>query len=232
MERMKRKKSLKAFLEAEKVKMSRLDRQQKLAYLAEYYSIWALGIVGGLALIIYVLWHLLFAVKDYSFYAMFVNAPLESAGTIGNDSDLRRGFIDRMGYDLKEGMVEFNTSSYFNAAIEGGTNNSYFQSFAAVVEAGHLDVVVMEEDNLVAVGASGRLLDLSQTGIFAPWADRFVYALPYDTEYSGDPVPVGIDISDSLLAPVYADGCVLGIGAYCRHPEDAAAFLEYIEEAP
>ena len=221
------------FLASEKKKLAGMDRRQKIAYLAEYYWLWALGIFGGLFMAVYILWHAFFTVKDYRFYVLFVNAPIEASQEIGNRSALRQGFIDRMGYDLKEGMVEFGTASYFNAAVDGGSNNSYFQSFVAVVEAGHLDAAVMEEDNLKAIGAAGRFLDLSRgeaADLFAPYADRFVYAVPYDTEYSEDPVPVGIDISDSDLGRmgVYEDGCVLGIGAYSSHPEDVKAFLEYI----
>ena len=58
-----------------------------------------------------------------------------------------------------------------------------------------------------------------------------MYAVPYDEEYSTEPVAVGIDISDSRLMTeyeLYDDTCVLGVGAYTQHPEDVAAFLEFI----
>ena len=50
-------------------------------------------------------------------------------------------------------------------------------------------------------------------------------------EYFADPVPVGIDISDSLLVTkyhLYEEDCVLGISAYTQRPESALTFLEFV----
>jgi hypothetical protein len=88
------------------------------------------------------------------------------------------------------------------------------------------------------VGEAGRLLDLAAEPyreLFSGWEDRFVYCIPYDEEYSKDPVPVGIDISGSDLYKTYGlypEGAVLGIGAYTKHPEEVVRFLTFLNVGP
>ena len=65
------------------------------------------------------------------------------------------------------------------------------------------------------------------------YAQRFIYCDPADNEDSDGPVPVGIDISDSLLVTKYHlyDGdCALGLGAYSSRPESVRIFLDFILE--
>ena len=50
-------------------------------------------------------------------------------------------------------------------------------------------------------------------------------------EYSTEEVPVGIDLSDSLLVTkyhIYEDNCVLGIGAYSHNLENVEQFLRFV----
>ena len=92
----------------------------------------------------------------------------------------------------------------------------------------------MEPEALTALGSTGRLLDLNRPDcatLRRKYADRLLYALPLNTEYSGTPVPIGIDISDSILVTkyhLYPDACALGIGAGTGRLSAAEAFLEYI----
>ena len=207
-----------------------MTRKQKLRYIWEYYWLPIVGITAGVLFLIYFLYHLLFATKEYWFYVTFVNIRPQT----GVESELMEEFVSERGYDLSKKNVFFNDACYFDATSYSGTNNNYYQMFVATVEAGHLDAVVMEEENLVALGSSGRLLDLeaeANAAYFDKYKDRFVYAVPYDEEYSTEPVAVGIDISDSRLMTeyeLYDDTCVLGVGAYTQHPEDVVAFLEFI----
>ena len=127
-----------------------------------------------------------------------------------------------------------NSASWFDPTVQGGTNNSYYQAFVALSESGDLDVLVMGKDGLAGIGRSGRLLDLNDekcAGIRSKYGERIVTCEPYDEEYSTEPVPVGIDVSDSLLVTKYHlyDGdCVLGINAYTERLESVEMFLEFI----
>ncbi len=212
----------------------KLPKEHRVRYILDYYWLWIAGIAGGIALAAYIIFHVFFTVKEHWFYAVFVNVVgAESAVT-----EMKEGFISREGYDLKEKDVVMSANSYFDASKSGGTNNSYFQSFVAIVESGDLDAVVTSEANLVAVGEAGRLLDLSAepcAGLFKGYEELFVYCIPYDEEYSKDPVPVGIDISGSDLTEkygLYPDGAVLGVGAYTSHPEEVVRFLEFLGADP
>ncbi len=201
----------------------------KAEYIWEYYSLWIIGIVAAVCFIIFCINRFFFSVKENWVYIMFNNTYAE----VGNNSDLWDGYVEYTGYDTKEKNVVFNNSSYFDYQ-ENVTGNSYFESFVAYTEAGTLDAITMEADALTALGESGRLTDLNSEeceSIREKYGDRFLYCEPYDTEYSTEPVAVGIDISDSILMTeynIYPGSCALGIGAYSQNIEAVEAFLDYI----
>ncbi len=197
-----------------------MSRKERLGYIFAYYWLHIFGAVFAVIFIIYFLTHFL------------TNVLTSDEGV----NALRDDFIEYTGYDLKEKNVVFNANSYFDATTVQGTNNSYFQAFVAMIEAGDLDAVIGTKDNIAAVGASGRLKDLSSEEmreLFASYSDRFVYCTPIDEEYSEDEVPVGIDISDSTIVGkygIYTGDCVLGLGAYTKNAEEVLRFLTYISE--
>ena len=221
---------LRRHFESEKRKIAYLDTRGKLRYILNYYWLWILGVCGGLFLLLYIAFHALFAVKDYWFFGIFANTMADA----GNGSALWRDFTEYAGFDLRLKKVEMNASAYFDPSVAGGTNNSYYQMFVAVTEAKDLDVLVMGIQGLQAVGSSGRLLDLSSDEsafIMEEYADRLVWCDPYDETYSEGQVPIGIDISDSLLVTkyhLYEGDCALGLGAYTQRPQSAKLFLEFI----
>lgn len=106
----------------------------------------------------------------------------------------------------------------------------------AYMEAGALDVLIMEEDRLQAIGASGRLMDLESEQvrtIYKRYEDRLVYCKPLEEDYGKEYVPIGIDLSGTVLTGedgAYIDGAVLGINALAPHPERVEIFLSYLFE--
>ena len=207
-----------------------MSRKERLGYIFAYYWLHIFGAVFAVFFIIYFLTHFLFGIKENWIYVTFTNVLTSDEGV----NALRDDFIEYAGYDLKEKNVVFNANSYFDATTVQGTNNSYFQAFVAMIEAGDLDAVIGTKDNIAAVGASGRLKDLSSDEmreLFASYSDRFVYCTPINEEYSGVEVPVGIDISDSSIVGkygIYTGDCVLGLGEYTENPEEVLRFLTYI----
>ena len=180
--------------------------------------------------LIYILFHAFFTTKDYWFYGIFANTTADA----GNGSALWKDFVEYAEFDTKLKRVEMNAASYFDPSLPGGTNNSYYQMFVAVTEAKDLDVLVIGTEGLTEVGRSGRLRDmrdLSDTSFLKEYEDRIIYCEPYDEEYSSEPVPVGVDISDSLLVTkyhLYEGNCALGFGAYTTREESAELFLKFI----
>lgn len=227
---MNRKRNLTQALSEEKEKLRGYTLKQKIGYIRDYYWLWILGVLTIVVLSGYIIYRGFFTVKDYWFYGVFTNT-FENGG---NRSQLWQDFVDYGNFDLKEKNVMMNSASYFDASKPSGTNNSYFQSFVAVSESGDLDIVTAGRDSLVALGQSGRLMDLNNEGFSAireRYGERFVYCEPYDEAYSTELVPVGIDLSDSLLVTkyhLYEDDCVLGISAYTQRKEAIELFLEFV----
>ncbi len=225
-------KRLKKWCPGEREKILSLPPRARLDYIWDYYKLWIIGILAALFLLIYISYRAFFAVTDFWIYAPFASTTADA----GNGSWMWRDFVDYSGYDTREKLVQFNAASFFDPSKEGGTMGSYFQSFVAATEAGDLDLVTLPEPGLVALGESGRLLDLKagEAGeIFAPYEERFVYCTPYDEEYSTEPVAIGIDLTDSRLMReygLYEDSCVLGVGAYTHRPEAVVLFLEWALE--
>ena len=226
------KEKFRRFYLAEKEKLRGMTSRQKMNYIWTYYWLWILGIVCAVSILGYMIYRAAFSVKDYWFYGMFANTMEDG----GNGSQLWKDFVAYADYDTRQKKVEMNAASYFDPSVAGGTNNSYFQAFVALCEAGDLDVLVMGKEGLEGIGSSGRLLDLEDERIrelVKPYEDRLIYCLPYDEEYSTDPVPVGIDISDSLLVSryhLYEGDCALGISAYTQRTDSVFTFLEFLLE--
>ena len=178
----------------------------------------------------FVIYRVRTTLSDHWFYLMLANTR-EEAGT---NSPLWKGYVDYSGYDLSEKLIEFNDEAWFDYGKNKAAGNKYYEIFVGFTDVGILDAVTMEPDNLTSLGESGRLLDLNAdkcSRIREKYKDRFLYAIPYDKEYSTDPVPVGIDISDSILMTryhLYTEGCAIGIGAQSEHLEAVELFLDYI----
>lgn len=153
----------------------------------------------------------------------------------GTGSQLWADFTQYSGYDLKEKKVEFNSESYFDYTKDQAKGNAYYNAFIALADAGELDAITMETESLSALGQSGRLFDLNDEKcreLKDKYSDRFIYYTPLD-ESGGElePIPVGIDISDSLLVSkykVYSDNCAIGVGAHSENIKEVGDFLSFI----
>jgi len=203
----------------------------KLEYIWGYYKLWIIGIV-------FLIWFITFALRqyttnmrDYRCFMVFANTYADA----GDHSELWEDYVDYAGIDLREETVRFDASSYFDY-LKGVTGNSYFEAFVAYADSGTLDAIVMGSDSLTALGKSGRLLDLDSeecASIKEKYGDRFLYAVPFDEEYSTEEVPVCIDISDSRLVTeyeIYAEPCAIGIGALSKNVDAVEEFLDFIFE--
>ena len=217
---------------SEKKKIAALEKKQRLRYIWDYYWLWIVGIGFLLVFGIWFVWRSATAIRENWIGVAFPNAMTE----VGNESKLWQDFVDYTGYDLTKKNVLFEDKLYFDPTTTSGMNNSYYQSFVAMLEAGQMDAVCMRREEIEALGRSGRLIDLSADvadlkEIYQRYQDRLVYSIPYDTEYSTDPVPVGIDVSDSILMDeyhIYENSCVFSISSYSKNIEACKVFLDWI----
>lgn len=221
---------LKAFFQSEKEKLRGYEGKAKAEYIWQYYKLWIIGIVLAVFLIALTVYQRLIIPSDNWFYITFANTSAE----VDQGSELWQGFVDYSGYDTKEKNVYFNDSCYFDP--QSSSYSEYYTYFVAYVEAGTLDLIAMERDDLEALGTTGRLLDLNREeadNLAEKYADRLIYAVPNDTEYSTEPVPIGIDLSDTCLVEkyhIYADSCAVGLSVNCPHLDAVEKFLDYIIE--
>ena len=219
-----------SFWKNESDKLEGKTARQKAEYVWEYYWLWIVGISFAVFMIIFTVYRATTAVKDHWFYLMLADTRAE----VGNDTELWDGYVAYSGYDPAEKNVEFNDEAYFDYSKNHAAGNQYYNMFVGFTDAGVLDAVTMEPDKLSSLGESGRLMDLRDercARIYEKYRDRLIYSIPYDKDYSTDPVPVGIDISDSILISryhIYENGCALGIGAQSGRIEAVEKFLDYV----
>ena len=135
---------------------------------------------------------------------------------------------------LTQKKVVFDCATYFDYTKNQAKGNAYYNAFIALTDAGELDAITMEPESLAALGQSGRLLDLNDPRcheLLEKYADRVIYYTPADGQEEGGSIPVGIDLSDSILITeyhVYEDGCALGIGAQSENIPQIEDFIEFV----
>ena len=223
---------LQSWAAAEREKLRGMSVRQAAGYILTYYWLWLLGIGFGLWLIAFLAVHLLAGEPEYRLYAVFANTTADA----GNGSAIWEDFqaFDASGSaDLE---VEFDARMYFDYARNKGRGSSYYSGFIALADSGTLDLITMDSAQLSALGQSGRLMELNDSRcaeILERYGDRLIwYEPPEDAEQTG-PVPVGIDLSDSLLVTrygMYPGDCALGIGAHSERIDAVLAFLEFALE--
>ena len=206
---------------------------KKISYIWGYYKLWIIGLVFGIWFVTFAVRQYTTNLKDYRCFMVFANTYADA----GDESKLRKDFVEYAGIDLTKQAVHFDSASYFDY-LKGVTGNSYFEAFVAYADSGTLDGIVMGKDSLTALGKTGRLLDLNSeacSSIRAKYSDRFLYAVPLDEEYGGKEVPVCIDISDSRLVSeygVYSEPIALGIGALSKNVDAVEQFLDFLYSDP
>lgn len=222
---------LKQELKSAREEVSRLEGAAKLQYIWDYYKLWIIGAVCLVAFVIYFVVARAMTPNDNWFYITIANTQAD----VGNKSELWEDFVEYTGYDTREKNVYFNNNCFFDPFSE--KVNQYYTYFVAYVDAGTLDLIAMEKEDIEELGTRGRLLDLSRpeaAEIMNLYADRLIYATPVDEEYSTEPVPIGIDLSDTVLVSkyhIYPDSCAVGVSSNCPHMDAVLKFLSFVLEA-
>ena len=193
----------------ERAKIKALPFKEKIQYIWMYFKIpiiIALFVIGfGTFLIVRIATN----IPDNWLTVTFANTTARA----GTGSEIWKDFTEYAGYDLKQKKVEFNAESYFDYLQNQARGNAYYNAFVSLADAGEIDAITMSKDSLAALGQSGYT--------------------PVDDEEHKEPIPVGIDVSDSLLVTkykVYSGDCALGIGAHSENIKEVEDFLRFILE--
>lgn len=218
------------WLEQEKKKLTGLSRKAKLEYVWQYYKLW---LIGGAALIlfgIYFGFHLVNANRDTHLYVGFVNTYAD----VGNDSNFWKNYVEYSQTDIDEENVIFDKEMYFDMTQGDVRGNHYYEKLVVLIDSKTLDAVVTETENLRSLGANGRLLDLNNERadrFMEKYEDRIITAAVDQEDGTTREVPIGIDISDSILMTeedAYVGGCAIGISSHAEHLDAVLEFLDYI----
>lgn len=219
--------SLPQWYRDEREKLRGYSWKDRLKYIWQYYKLWIIGVGFVLGFAVYAIWNYATVPGDIHFYGILSNtyAPL------GNGSAFCSGFIDYAGYDLSTGVVELDCANYCKPS-GNATGNTYYEKLISMLDGQVDDIWIAEAEDVVAIGETGRLMDLSTCeALSEKYSDRFVYCTPLRDDYSDEPVPVGVDLSGTALVGeyrAYPNGAVLGVNAYTQRPEQVIVFLEYL----
>lgn len=207
-------------------KLYSLSWKEAIEYIWTYYKLWIIGIVAFLSLTIFLAIRITTNIEGYWLNGIFANTMADA----GTGSSLWEDFTDYADLDLKEKKLEFNAESYFDYLKNQAKGNDYYNAFVALADAGILDFITMEPESLAALAQSGRLADLRLDrfrAVYERYADRLIF---FESAEEGS-IPVGIDLSDSLLVTkygLYAEGCALGVGAHSENVDVVALFIEFL----
>ena len=219
---------LKLWYAEEREKLKALSGREKLEYVWNYYKLWIIGVLSFVAITGFVIYRAATNIDGFWVYGTFANTMADA----GTGSPLWEDFTAYAGLDLTQKKVEFNDQSYFDYLKNQAKGNTYYNAFVSLTDAGVMDFIVMEPDSLAALAQSGRLTDLRLErcqALLERYADRLIY---FESQEAG-PIPVGIELSDSLLVTkyrIYPTGCALGLCAHSENLETVALFLQFVLE--
>ena len=214
----------------EKAKLDEMSFKKAVKYIWQYYWIFILASIGIVWLLVFAVHRLIIGPPIYWLYASFANSTAGSAAV----SRLRDDFAAYSGYDPKEKQIEFSSNMYFDYNRNQAKGNEYYNSFVALVDTGTLDLITMYPEQLAPLGESGRLMDwnLEQCAeLWEKYADRLIWYDPPEYTEDTTPIPIGIDISDSLLVArygIYPESAALGIASGTTRLDAVEKFLEFI----
>lgn len=213
----------------EKEKLHGRSREERLEYLWRYYKLW---IIAAVCIVLFLpsgIYHYMTTNAEDWFFSCFVNTNAK----VGEGSDFYEGFAEYAGYDLSEKNLTFSDRCFVNPDRKLA-GNQYYQLLITYLDSGVLDTLVIEPDYLQTIGASGRLMDLRDertAALFEKYHDRLIYCVPLEEKNGTEPIPVGIDLTGSVLTEqenAYPMGAALGVSARVPHPEELEKFLSYL----
>ena len=223
---------LRNWLETEREKLHTMDRAKAAEYIWQYYKLWIISVVGAVCIGAYLLILSLSTPNENWLYVCFANVP---PGTVlQEDGELHQAYADYAGFDLGEKNLVFDTNCYCTPS-EKTYGNNYYNKLIALMDGGVLDLLIMEKEDLQAIGSTGRLLDLEGEHFLLDqhWKDRLIYCENTTSDYEKTLVPVAVDLSGSLLTEAngpYPEGCAVSLSAFSSRPEELEQFLSFFLE--
>ena len=199
---------------AEKEKMSSMNRQEKIAYIIDYYKVHILIGIALIALIIGVIWQVFFNNREVVYHFAIINEEMNT------ESD--RQMMDSLTeyFDLNPRREEVTVDSMYNIPYmqneEGVTVNldgspssdhSTYEKFFLNMSVNAIDAAVMPESFMTYCNGLGRyysdLRDIFSEDFLSRYEDRFCYSTD--------------DTGEEYLCGLYTDGTVFDASYFARN---------------
>lgn len=231
-------------------KLKGAPMKDKLAYFKEYYLKTSLLILAVAVFIIALIHSMLSGPQDTVFAALFYNDTGDSSDTTLADNFAAYMGIDTSKHDVYiDATMSYHDTSSQEISTEPATdatealNSSMFsyddyvglEKAMALVAAKELDVIAGDDDVFnyyCKAEVFADLRDIFTKEELETYKDRLCY---YENAETGESVPYGIDITDSpeIQKFHYYDGihAILGFVVNSQNPDNAKAFLNYIDTA-
>lgn len=123
-------------------RMTGMSKTQKLEYIATYYWYHILGLLGALALLVFLIVHFGFGEKEPYFSMVLINQPVDYE----RDAAMENAFLAWLG-EYDGGPVDISSDynfSYGEIKLEG-VNESSYEKFFFRLGGRELDAVIMPE---------------------------------------------------------------------------------------
>lgn len=209
----------------EREKLRELPFKKKLEYLWEYYRLHALGIVIGLAIIVYVIYQIASPDIETVFYAALIN------NTINEDiiNEVQSDFANHLEINPKTEKVALNTTFYFHGSPDFEAASR--MSLTAFISAKEVDIIIAPKSEFQTYAYNGfldKLSDQLPTDLYSALTDHF-----YMSNQAEDPENsvYGIYLTESELFKNHAintDPYILGIVVNGQHKGNSIQFLRYL----
>ncbi|MBQ3477358.1 MAG: hypothetical protein IJH25_04205, partial [Clostridia bacterium] len=155
----------------EREKLRGYGPRDRLKYVWQYYRLWIIGIGFVVCFAAYALWNYFTVPGDIHFYGIFSN----TYARLGQGSDFYNGFVEAAGYDLSTGVVEIDCTNYCKPSGRA-TGNTYYEKLISMLDGKVDDIWVAEAEDVIAIGETGRLMDLNTTeALKEKYSAQFVY---------------------------------------------------------
>jgi hypothetical protein len=161
-------------------------------------------------------------------YILYVNTFAQ----LGEQSDFWNGYVEQSKANPKTQNIIFDTENYFDMTQKSVMGNHYFEKMIVLIDSGTMDAIVMEPEQLSLLGESGRLIDLNDQKtqrLLERYVDRLI-TISYTDETGTRDIPIGIDLSGSLLTAEAYTQCAIGLSATVQHTDAVVEFLDYVLE--
>lgn len=219
--------SAKNFIDEEKNKLREMSFKMKLEYIWDYYKLWIIGIICGVAFLTSIITTVLNKPDEMILNAVFLNTGLIDV----DETSIISGYLEDSGIQAEEDQVFIDVSMHIDRSGNDYMNMNYDQKMMAYIASQSVDIIMGDEDNFLFYAGNGALLDLKEAlpeELLLSLEENLYYA---SAEEDDSPHAYGIKIPDSTVLKEYETfgfTPVFSIPANSPNVGNAVKFLEYL----